>query len=180
MVWLGNPSWETLCTWPWCTTPAWSILGRLIWRGWWGDWCNDGSTKLWRRWTLVWFRGTVVGGQPYDVDFGLSEDMKALDVRGRHLGSQGIEHGFMNIWTTVFVWWTHGVYVTSNFQSCPMGRTWDIPLKSHGSQCYRWEVCMSHDRGESSWDKPKWDASNLRICLIPQLSLSIKGTISTF
>jgi hypothetical protein len=69
---------------------------------------------------------------------------------------------------------------TGNFQPCPMGRTWDIPFKSHGSQCYRWEVCMFHDKGGSSWDKPKWDASNMRICFISQLSLSIKGTILTF
>ena len=39
---------------------------------------------------------------------------------------------------------------------------------------------MSHNRRVSSWDNPKGDASNMRICFIPQLSLSIKGTISTF
>jgi hypothetical protein len=31
--------------------------------------------------------GSLVGGQPDDLDFGLSEDMEALDVGGRHLGS---------------------------------------------------------------------------------------------
>ena len=36
---------------------------------------------------------SLVGGQPYDLDFGLSKDMGTLDVRGRHLGSQGIERG---------------------------------------------------------------------------------------
>ena len=74
-----------------------------------------------------------------------------------------------------------GTSTTSNFQPCPMKRTWDIPLKSHGSQCYKWGVCMSHDKGESSWDKPKWDASNImRNCFISQSSLSTRGTLSTF
>ena len=31
--------------------------------------------------------GSLVGGQPDDLAFGLSEDMEALDVGGRHLGS---------------------------------------------------------------------------------------------
>ena len=34
--------------------------------------------------------GFLMSGQPYDLDCGLSEDMEALDVGGRHLGSQGI------------------------------------------------------------------------------------------
>ena len=64
-----------------------------------------------------------------------------------------------------------------------------VPWEEHGTyplnhmgyiMGYRWVVCMSHDRGESSWDKPKWDASNMRICFISQLFLSIKGTISNF
>ena len=38
--------------------------------------------------------GSLLGGQPYDLDFGLSNDMEALDVRGRHLGSHDIERGF--------------------------------------------------------------------------------------
>ena len=33
----------------------------------------------------------MVVGQP--DDFGLSEDMEALDIGGRHLGSHGIQHG---------------------------------------------------------------------------------------
>ena len=37
--------------------------------------------------------GSMVGGQLDDLDFGLSEDMKALDVGGRHLGSQVIQCG---------------------------------------------------------------------------------------
>ena len=36
----------------------------------------------------------VVGGQLDDLDFGLNEDMEALNVGGRHLGSQDIQHGF--------------------------------------------------------------------------------------
>ena len=31
--------------------------------------------------------GPLVSGQPYDLDFGISEDMETLDVGGRHLGS---------------------------------------------------------------------------------------------
>ena len=31
--------------------------------------------------------GSLVGGQPNDLDFGSSEDMEALDVGGRHLGN---------------------------------------------------------------------------------------------
>ena len=30
---------------------------------------------------------SLVGGQPDDLDFGLSKAMEALDVGGRHLGS---------------------------------------------------------------------------------------------
>ena len=37
--------------------------------------------------------GSLVGGQPNDLDFGLSEDMETLDVGGRHLSSQDIQHG---------------------------------------------------------------------------------------
>jgi len=58
--------------------------------------------------------GSLVGGQPYDLDFGLSEDMEALDVRGKHLGSQGIDRGlygddeeeykFDDLRTTIVVW----------------------------------------------------------------------------
>ena len=36
----------------------------------------------------------MLSGQPNDLDFGLSETMEALDVGGRHLGSQGIQCGF--------------------------------------------------------------------------------------
>ena len=56
----------------------------------------------------------------------------------------------------------------------------DIPLKSHGIQWNGWEVCMSCYRGESSWDKAKCDAWNLRIWLMSQSPLSIEMTISTF
>lgn len=31
--------------------------------------------------------GSLVGGQHDDLEFGLNEDMEALDVEGRHLGS---------------------------------------------------------------------------------------------
>ena len=34
--------------------------------------------------------GTLVGGQPDDLDVGLSDDIEALDVGGRHLGNHGI------------------------------------------------------------------------------------------
>jgi hypothetical protein len=37
--------------------------------------------------------GSMVGGPPDYLDFWLSEDMEALDVGGRHLGSQGIQCG---------------------------------------------------------------------------------------
>ena len=37
--------------------------------------------------------GSLVDGQPDDLGFGISEVMKALDVGGRHLGSQGIQCG---------------------------------------------------------------------------------------
>ena len=36
---------------------------------------------------------SLVGGQPDILDFGLSEVMEALDVRGRHLGSRGLQCG---------------------------------------------------------------------------------------
>ena len=36
---------------------------------------------------------TFVGGQLDDLEFGLNEDMEALDVGGRHLGCHGIQHG---------------------------------------------------------------------------------------
>ena len=34
-----------------------------------------------------------MGGQPNNIDFGLSEDIEALDLGGRCLGSQGIQCG---------------------------------------------------------------------------------------
>ena len=37
--------------------------------------------------------GSLVGGQLDDLDFGLSEALKTLDVGRRHLGSQGIQCG---------------------------------------------------------------------------------------
>ena len=37
--------------------------------------------------------GSIVSGQPNDLDFGFSEIMEALDVGGRHLGSKGIQCG---------------------------------------------------------------------------------------
>ena len=66
--------------------------------------------------------GSMVSGQPDDLDFGLSEDMEALDVGGRHLGSQGTQRGFYeddeeeyeldDFWTRAVVRWTPGVYVS--------------------------------------------------------------------
>lgn len=51
----------------------------------------------------------------------LSEDMEALDVGGRHLGSYGIQHGhhendeevhkFHDFWMTTIVWWTRSTYM---------------------------------------------------------------------
>ena len=67
--------------------------------------------------------GALVVGQLDDLDFGLSEDMKSLDVGGRHLGSHGIQHGlyeddeeeykFDDFWTTTIVQWTPSVYVST-------------------------------------------------------------------
>jgi hypothetical protein len=70
--------------------------------------------------------GSPVGGQLDDLDFGLSEDMEALDVGGRHLGTQGIrcgvyeddegEYKLDDLWTTTtttIVWWTLGVHVST-------------------------------------------------------------------
>jgi hypothetical protein len=67
---------------------------------------------------LVKFR---VGGQLDDLNFGLSEDVKALDVGGRHLSSHGIQHGLYqdddeeygldDFWTRSVVQWTPSVYV---------------------------------------------------------------------
>ena len=37
--------------------------------------------------------GSLVGGQPDDLVFGLSEDKANLDVGGRHLDIQGIQCG---------------------------------------------------------------------------------------
>ena len=37
--------------------------------------------------------GSLVGGQLDDLDFGVSEDMEALNVGGGHLGSRGIQRG---------------------------------------------------------------------------------------
>ena len=64
--------------------------------------------------------GSVVGGQPNILDFGLSEDVEALDLGGRHLGSQGNqrglyeddeeEHELDDFWTTTIMRWTLGVY----------------------------------------------------------------------
>jgi hypothetical protein len=36
----------------------------------------------------------LVDGQPYDLDFGLSEDIEALDVGGRHLGCHVVQCEF--------------------------------------------------------------------------------------
>ena len=47
---------------------------------------NFGDDEIWL--------GSLVGGQPNDLDFGLSEATEALDVGGRHLGCQGIQCGF--------------------------------------------------------------------------------------
>ena len=53
------------------------------------------------------------GGQLDDLDFGLGKDIEALDVGGRHLGSQGIqcrvyedeeeEYKLEDFWTTIVV-----------------------------------------------------------------------------
>ena len=63
---------------------------------------------------------SLVGGQPNELDFGLSERY-GLDVGRRHLGSQGIQQGLYedeeeeyeldDFWTTTITWWTFGVYV---------------------------------------------------------------------
>ena len=62
----------------------------------------------------------MVGGQPNNLDFGLSEDIEALDVVWRHLGSQGIQRGLYedddedygldDFWSTLVTRWTLGVY----------------------------------------------------------------------
>ena len=67
--------------------------------------------------------GSLEGGQPNNLDFGLSEDMQALDLGGRHLGSQGIQLGLFeddkeeyeldDFWMTIVVWWNHDVYVST-------------------------------------------------------------------
>ena len=57
-----------------------------------------------------------MGGKLDDLGFGLSEDMEALDVGGRHLGSHNIQHGLYerdeeeykldDLWMTTIVPWT--------------------------------------------------------------------------
>ena len=41
--------------------------------------------------------GSLVGGQPDDLDFGLSEDMEALHVGGRHLENHAIQCGLYEV-----------------------------------------------------------------------------------
>lgn len=45
-----------------------------------------------------------MGVPPYDLDFGLCEDMKVVNVGGRHLGNHGIQHELYEdddeFWTT--------------------------------------------------------------------------------
>ena len=60
--------------------------------------------------------GSLVGGQHDNLNFGLSEDMEALAVGGRHLGNQGVQRGLYeddeeeyehdDFWTTTIVQWT--------------------------------------------------------------------------
>ena len=85
--------------------------------------------RMIQSWILRNFRGnenwlgSLVGGQLDDLDFGLCEDMEALDVGGRHLGSQDIQCGLYEddeedyelneFWTPTVVWWTPGVYVSA-------------------------------------------------------------------
>jgi hypothetical protein len=67
--------------------------------------------------------GTLVDGQSDDLESELSEDMKSLDVGGRHLGNESIQHGLYkddeeeykvdDFWTTIVVQWTLGVYVSA-------------------------------------------------------------------
>ena len=64
-----------------------------------------------------------MGGQLDNLDFGLREDMKVLDVGGKHLGNHDIQRGLHeddeeeykldDFWTTTFVFGTHGVYVST-------------------------------------------------------------------
>ena len=39
---------------------------------------------------------------------------------------------------------------------------------------------MSHDKGESSWDKPKWNASNMRIGSSHNCPSQSKGQFQSF
>ena len=67
--------------------------------------------------------GSLVGGQLDGIDFGLSEDMEALDVGGRYLGNQSIQYGFYeddeekyeldDFWMITIVRWIHNVYVST-------------------------------------------------------------------
>ena len=67
--------------------------------------------------------GTLVGGQSDDLEFELSEGMNSLDVGGRHLGNENIQHGLYeddeeeykvdDFWTTIVVQWIPGVYVST-------------------------------------------------------------------
>ena len=41
--------------------------------------------------------GSMVGGQPNNLDFGLSEAIEASDLGGRHLDIQGIQHGLYEV-----------------------------------------------------------------------------------
>ena len=55
-----------------------------------GGWENDTIMDLLHFGDNENWLGSLVGGQPDDLDFGSSEDMEAFDVGGRHLSSHGI------------------------------------------------------------------------------------------
>ena len=84
------------------------------------EWYNYGSMELWRQWKLVRFSG---GCWLDDLDFELSEDMKALDGGGRHLGNHSIQHGLCeddeeeyeldDFWMPSVVWWIPSLYVSA-------------------------------------------------------------------
>ena len=60
-----------------------------------------------------WLGSFLVGGQPDDLDFEVSEDMEGLDEGGRHLGDDEDDEEaceFDEIWTTTIVRWTLHVY----------------------------------------------------------------------
>jgi hypothetical protein len=64
------------------------------------------------------FLGSMVGGQLDDLDFGLNEDMEALNVGGRHLGSQDIQHGLHEWWKGFLIYVLCGLEWSDNIEIC--------------------------------------------------------------